>query len=55
MGPSKNLVESIPKILEQIPVTKESSTSKNFDYDEEEYIYYDEWIPIKAENEISNI
>ena len=28
--------------------------AENFDYNDEEYIYYDEWIPIDASNEIQH-
>ena len=46
---------SIPKVVQQESVKMEPLPATNFDYDEEEYIYYDEWIPIDANNENSRI
>jgi hypothetical protein len=51
-GPIPKIFGPIPTPVEQVPVMKAPFHSENFDYDEEEYIYYDEWIPIKAKNEI---
>ena len=58
MEPTPNFFEEYPKPVEQIPVRAVPSyyqlPSENFDYNDEEYVYYDEWIPIDASNEIQH-
>ena len=58
MEPTPKIVEEHPKPVEQIPVRVAPSSyqlpAENFDYNDEEYVYYDEWIPIDASNEIQH-
>ena len=55
---TSKVIESNPKTVSPIPMMVTTLTypfvSDNFDYDDEEYIYYDEWIPIDATNEIQS-
>ena len=58
LEPTPKIVEEHQKPVEQIPVRVTSSSyqlpAENFDYNDEEYVYYDEWIPIDASNEIQH-
>ena len=58
LEPTPKIVEEYPKPVEQIPVRVAPSSyqlpAENFDYNDEEYVYYDEWIPIDASNEIQH-
>ena len=58
LEPASKDIESNPKTVSPLPIMVTTLTypfvSDNFDYDDEEYIYYDEWIPIDASNEIQS-